>query len=133
MIAGQSIDYLPGTRIFPGGYMHGYIAPSGPYCAQPPSATVLNGTEDFLPGEPQSFFKIYPNPTTGDFTLELDPEKISGQLKIEVYGMQGEKVISATMNGEMKHVFSLSKRALGIYFIRVISEDQAETRKIIKQ
>jgi parallel beta-helix repeat protein len=133
MIAGHSIDYLPGTTVFSGGYMHGYIAPAGPYCSQPPYAPDLSGNEDIIPVSPQSFFKIYPNPTTGDFTLEIDPEKAAGQMKMEVFGMQGQKVISATLNGGMKHLFSLSDKPVGIYFIRVISGSKAASAKIIKQ
>ncbi|MCX6305170.1 MAG: Ig-like domain-containing protein [Bacteroidetes bacterium] len=133
MIAGQNILYLPGTKVYAGGYMHGYIAPGGPYCVFPPFAPVAAGTEETFKEVAQPLFKVYPNPTSGDFTLVLGQAGTSGQSNIEIFGMQGEKIISATLKDEMKHVFSLSAKPAGIYFIRVISGNMAETRKIIRQ
>jgi len=133
MIAGVSIDYLPGTTVLSGGYLHGYIAPAGPYCLSPSMPAVITGNEEIIPGSPPAFFEVYPNPTNGEFTLELNRESAAGQVNVEVYGIQGEKILSATMKDELKHAFTLSARPAGIYFIRVISGTNAETRKIIKQ
>ena len=133
MIAGQRIDYLPGTRVFAGGYMHGYIAPAGPYCVPPPVVAVLTGESEIVSQSTPSFFRVYPNPTTGDFTIEVNPDKTDGQVNLEVFGIHGAKILSATMKNESKHAFSLSARPAGIYFIRVISGNQAETLKIIRQ
>jgi hypothetical protein len=52
---------------------------------------------------------------------------------VEVYGICGEKVLTKLLDGQYKHEFSLSDRPIGVYFIRVISGDKAETVKIIKQ
>ena len=60
MIAGVSIDYLPGTTVISGGYIHGYIAPAGPYCLVP-SAPIVTGSEEDFPGStPPAFFRVYP-------------------------------------------------------------------------
>jgi hypothetical protein len=133
LIAGQIIDFLPGARVIPGGYMHGYIAPNGPYCPSNPDGSAPIGMVALNPGSLQSFFKVYPNPCAGDFTLEMDPEQSAGQVNIEVFGIQGEKVMSAMMKNELKQTFSLSAEPPGIYFIRVISGINVETRKIIRE
>jgi hypothetical protein len=40
MIAGLNILYQPGTRVEYGGYMHGRIAPDGPWCGVQPATPV---------------------------------------------------------------------------------------------
>jgi hypothetical protein len=133
LIAGMNILYLPGTHIISGGYMHGYIAPGGPFCVTPPLVKAITAGEQEIP-DITLFpnFKIYPNPTTGNFTLEQKGEKISGNVKVEVYGMYGEKVMTAVMINEKKHDFSLSEMAPGLYFVRIVAGDYSETVKLIK-
>jgi hypothetical protein len=63
----------------------------------------------------------------------MDSEQSAGQVNIEVFGIQGEKVMSAMMKNELKQTFSLSAVPPGIYFIRVISGINVETRKIIRE
>ena len=134
MIAGVSIDFLPGSTIISGGYLHGYIAPVGPYCVSPPMAPVTTAGLDVVESGPDpSYFSIYPNPTNGLFTVEQKSLSISDPVNIEIYGMQGGKIISEMFNGQLKHQFSLSDHPAGIYIIRMISGNHTETRKIIKQ
>jgi len=140
MIAGQRINYLPNTNIHPGGYLHGYITTIGQYCPTPPSPPVENTA--LLAGDPEDIlysgdignlmFKVYPNPTTGTFILEFK-EIPEDAVEMEVYGMQGEKALSETLPRTKRHEFSLSGRPAGLYFIRVVSEGQTGTQKIIKQ
>jgi len=88
MIAGQSIRYLPGTTVQSGGYMWGYITPDGQYCAQksPSIPTVIAGSGELSAPIQGASFRIYPNPTNGNFTLEQNGEKISDKVIVEVYG-----------------------------------------------
>ncbi|MEI6436311.1 MAG: T9SS type A sorting domain-containing protein, partial [Bacteroidota bacterium] len=135
MIAGQNIQYFQGTKVDPGGYMIGKIAPGGPFCGgkSPSIASVVNGEEE-LPGiSEKSSFRVYPNPTTGTFILELTGSIESENNSIEICGMRGEKILSKDLSIARKHEFSLSGMADGIYFIRVIFANGAETLKIIKQ
>ncbi|MEI7982717.1 MAG: T9SS type A sorting domain-containing protein, partial [Bacteroidota bacterium] len=137
MIAGQNILYLPNTTVQSGGYMWGYIAPSGPYCVNPSIPVVVN-EEKIIEAtksvsKEQSSIKIYPNPTTGNFILELPLDIQTEKVQVEVYGIWGKKVLTTTLNGERKHEFSLSDKPTGVYFIRLVSGDKTETLKIIKQ
>jgi hypothetical protein len=77
--------------------------------------------------------RIYPNPTTGNFILELKDENPADNVQVNVYGVCGERVLSGVMNGERKHSYSLAGRPAGVYFIRVTSGNRAGTVKIIKQ
>ena len=94
MIAGVAILYMPGTTVQSGGYMYGHISPSGPWCVpvQAPSiVTVPTGIEEV---SKQSFFNVYPNPTTGSFTLELSEVSETSVVKVEIYGIYGEKLLN---------------------------------------
>jgi photosystem II stability/assembly factor-like uncharacterized protein len=140
MIAGQNIDYLPGTTVYSGGYMHGYIT-SNSCCGILPlaPALVINQTNNEnlelipLTIAGSTYLRVYPNPTTGTFILELNGDFTSAKTNVEIYGMRGEKVMTTTLSGEWKHEFSLSDRTAGIYFIRVMSGNKAGSAKIIKQ
>jgi PKD-like domain/Secretion system C-terminal sorting domain len=140
MIAGQTISYLPGTSIGLGGYMHGYIA-TGVCCGMgglDPGIVENQSDPDSIerlsiPSFGSTFFKVYPNPTSGNFILELNGDFTSSITNVEVFGMRGEEVLTTVLTGERKREFSLSDRPAGIYFIRVISGSKAASTKIIKQ
>ena len=116
--------------------MHGYIAPGGPFCiyAPPPATKSVTSGENEVTAAvtEQAFFKIYPNPTTGNFTLEQKGEKQYGNVRVEVYGMRGDKVMTAEMIGEKKHEFSLTEMPVGLYFVKVVADNYVETIKLIK-
>jgi len=137
MIAGQKISYLPTTQVFPGGYMHGYITTTGQYCSSL-KTTIVSSTindEAMDPEIPElvttgSFFRIYPNPTTGTLTLEVSE---TGEISVEIYGMFGKKVLAEKVYGQNKYEFSLALQPSGVYIMRVISGNEAGTVKVIKR
>ena len=135
MIAGQNILYYSGTHVQLGGSMHGYISPGGPWCsAKAPSIpAVVSGVEDVPFFSSDICFKVYPNPTTGNFTLEQMGEKMFEKVNVEVYSMLGDRVLKVEMIGEKMHEFSLSDAPVGIYFIRMLAGEKPVTIKIIKQ
>jgi hypothetical protein len=132
MIAGQNILFYPGTFVELGGYLSGYIAPDGPWCVPPPMVAVKTGTEDVSQKIEPSFFNIYPNPNYGTFTLEMDGMDSSSKILVEIYGMKGDRALSTELNGERKHQISLSGRPAGIYLLKVISEKNSGTTRIVK-
>jgi hypothetical protein len=137
-IAGEKINFLPGTKVLSGGYMNGTIAPNGPFCSTVKIAESENtpGSEFNKENSSQlsgGFFKVYPNPTTGEFSLELKGLDETAELRVELYGMQGERILSEELKGSRKYDLSLAGKPNGIYFIRVITGNHAGTGKIIKQ
>jgi hypothetical protein len=137
MIAGQNILYFPGTTVQNGGFMWGYISPGGPWCAMPsmPSSGVAGEEKrdlEIAAGKENHLFRIFPNPTTGNFTAAWLPESPPGDFVVEIFGMFGERILKQTVQGERKHGFTIAERPAGVYLIRMISGGNAETVKIIK-
>lgn len=134
-IAGVNIIYYPGTKVDLGGYMHGTISTTtfcNPYIHQSPA--VIAGVETPAIGSPNnSFFKIYPNPTPGKFTLELNGDVTSSQVHVEIFGVLGDRILSKDMQIERKQEFSLAEKPTGVYIIHVTSGLNSETEKIIKR
>jgi len=134
MIAGQNIRYLPGTNVQMGGYMHGYISTNNQYCGQrdPSIPTVVTG-EDQLPLKSVNrSFKIYPNPTSGDFTVEQYGDQSYRIVRVEIFGMTGDRLLTGGMAGEKKHEFRTSDLPAGLYFVKVVAGDYVETFKLVK-
>ncbi len=137
LIAGYSIDMLPGTKVFPNGYFRGYIAPSGPFCTNPSfmanhGAEVTGNIPEMLAPVNSNQVKIYPNPTSGKFTLELSETDLPGNVRVEIFDIRGEKIESADVAGIKSQEFSIVDRPLGLYFIRVYMGAKAETIKLVK-
>ncbi|MCX6267335.1 MAG: alpha/beta hydrolase fold domain-containing protein [Bacteroidetes bacterium] len=135
MIAGLNILFLPGTKVMHGGHLSAYITTSHTYCGTKAPAMAMNSENApvELPTHEQSLFRVYPNPSSGSFILEMNNIPENCRIRAEGYGMHGEKTFSEDLTGERKHNFSLSEHPAGIYFIRVIAGENVETIKIIKQ
>ena len=111
-----------------------HIAPSGPFCMTPQMPQVISlGIASQQTAMEQSSFNIYPNPTIGNFTVELEESVPIDKIMVEIYGIRGETVMTEIFSGERRHEFSLSNQPAGLYFIRIISGNMAESGKIIKQ
>ena len=135
MVAGHNIIFLPTTMAFFQSYLHAYITSTSQYCGMSKEqAMVTTGTtkEDIPLTFSGSFFKVYPNPSTGRFTLELTGVAQSQAVSVEVYGMRGEKILSEVITGTRKHEFSLSEQPAGIYVIKAVAGESQETFKLIK-
>ena len=136
MVAGSKISYLYGTKVLPGGYMHGTITTTNQFCSpgKSPAGNVLAGEEPVAEGAVgSSLFKAWPNPTSGDVTVELNKCCAAADAGIEVYGSIGEKIQSRSMAGADRMTISLKNQPAGIYFIRVRSGMKSSTAKIIRQ
>jgi len=133
-IAGQNIVYLPGTKVEEGGYMLGKITTTNQFCGSVIiPAMVSTGTEDPTPALESTLFRLYPNPTRSAFTLEQSGTRIYDVLKVEIYNMMGERILTNEIIGQKKHEFLLSSMPVGVYFVRISGGDQVETIKLIKQ
>jgi hypothetical protein len=135
MIAGQMIKYLQGTRIMPGGYLHGYITANSQFCGtkSPTIGSVTDSVTINQISATELFFTVYPNPTDGQFTLELTKAGKQDFIRIEMYNMTGKKIFSRITSVVGKQVLSLSGNPSGIYLIKVVSENQTGTARIIKR
>jgi hypothetical protein len=139
VIAGQNILLKYGTNIHSGADFHAWITTNGEYCNSQTSL-LASFNEEVVPEKQPlgyksmgSFFKVYPNPTTGDFTLELIDYEESSRLIVEIFTMQGNLIIRKDFPAQSLYDLSLVKHQPGIYLIRVLNGLKFETGKIIIQ
>ncbi|MCX6307183.1 MAG: T9SS type A sorting domain-containing protein [Bacteroidetes bacterium] len=132
MIAGQNIIYNPGTTVYAGGYMRGYISETDRCGAKSASIVNAGSGEDEQVFVQKTAFRLYPNPTTGTFTVEQTRGVLHEVVKVEIYSMLGGKVMTGQLNGETKREFSISEFPVGVYFVKVLAGSEAETIKLIK-
>ena len=135
LIAGQSIQMLPGTSVNLGGSLDAYITTTGQYCASLPPGleNALQPVEEIpidVRGH-QSFFYIYPNPTKGDITVEL-LEDHSRTLYISIHDIYGKIVVGEKLFVGKKQEFLIFDKRAGIYIVRVYNEAEHHTEILIK-
>ena len=81
----------------------------------------------------QSGLKVYPNPTNGSFILEILNQDTDNQYTGQITDIRGKKVQDIHFNGQNKQVISLESQPKGMYFIRVMQDQNSASGKIIKQ
>jgi hypothetical protein len=72
--------------------------------------------------------KVYPNPTSGLFTVELNTTSIK---TVQVIDLTGRVVMSNTSSSEKVNV-NISALANGIYYVKIQSENAVEVIKVVK-
>lgn len=74
---------------------------------------------------------VYPNPTTGRFSIVFGKELKDAT--IQIIDMNGKPIQQRKTTGSIKEDFDISNVAAGTYFLRVINKENIITQKIIKQ
>jgi hypothetical protein len=136
MIAGQNIIFLPGTKVDSGGYLSGYITTNGQYCGVPAAPALMglsDGNHESVGRSARSRFNVYPNPSAGQFFLELPADMPGPAVRAEIYDSRGARVSVFSMNHEKVHPFTLSDHPAGIYHVRLITPTTVETALIVKR
>jgi hypothetical protein len=100
------------------------LGTSEPYCD--PNKVVVTGTN--LPFEAEETLKIFPNPTSGDFTITSDNVMSS----VDVYDIHSNKILHQITDTN-KTSISLLQQNSGIYFVHVRykNNQQHTERKIV--
>ena len=78
-------------------------------------------------------FSIYPNPSTGEFTLVAPKSKES--INIEVFDTKGQLIYNGVMTAASARINSidLSKNAKGVYFVKISNGNSSKIEKLILQ
>jgi len=150
LLAGYSILMLPGTKVENGGYLHARIVTDDIYCNERYRTLVAvagyadnDSDTESLP-VPYPFdesdtkelsFKIYPNPTTGEFILGISAIDFDEgiPLTIEIVGMRGELISRQTMGLSPEITMSLAGQQTGLYLIRIVYGHTISTARVIKR
>jgi len=136
LIAGHTISLLPGTVVEHDGMLRAYITNTGTFCtgvtAPVRQGEIISVVEPPPVPSQSGMFKIYPNPTIGRFTLELNPGVEPAAMTMLINGIRGENVMKQEVEAIRKKEFSIEEKQSGIYIIRLIMGDRVETAKIIR-
>lgn len=139
-MAGQNIVFLPGFKVEPGGAIEGFIVSYCHYYCNPPYKTgIMPGehlaVQDTLSpiSETPFFFAVYPNPTSGSFTLELNPAAAGNDALMRCFNLLGTVVLEKKLPPGTKHDLSLPGYPAGIYLVRVTSGNRTALMKLILQ
>jgi hypothetical protein len=73
---------------------------------------------------------IYPNPTNGNFTVELD-QRFSEGSKFEVCDFYGRIVFQKDLEVGIKHNFDLTLLQKGLYFIGIMNKNKNYFQKVL--
>ncbi len=76
-------------------------------------------------GGSESVFLIYPNPTSGDFVVSIQNEKLSGEIAVTLNTADGKLISTKTsqaITGVQSIYFENNQLPAGIYFVRIIDK-----------
>ncbi len=140
LIAGALVHFLPGTRVFPGGYLNAYCTPYGFFCdtlsTMPIFVDHLTDVQDNMPvvnSADDSFFRIYPNPSDGVFTLELLGNGEATGSTLEIMTLMGERIVQVNNMTSRIYQINLTDRQHGVYLLRVSQNNRIGFEKLIKK
>ena len=134
LIAGQKISFLPGSKVNHGGYLHGYISQNGSWCNMPATpALMANGGDEKSTAivSKADGFKVYPNPTTGKFVLELAKNPSEFPASVKIYDMLGSMIMASEIRLGRTREFSLNGKASGVYLIKVLQDNEFSIGKVV--
>ena len=77
-------------------------------------------------------WSAFPNPTFGNVTLSANGNENENHL-VEVYSAEGKMIISERFNAGSIIQVNMEGQAAGIYMVRIISQAETSTIRIIKQ
>jgi hypothetical protein len=75
---------------------------------------------------------LFPNPTSGAFTLERS--ELAGNIEVTVIGLQGQLLLATEWTaGQSELNIDLSDLAAGVYMVRLTAEEGTRTLRVAVQ
>ncbi len=139
MAAGENILIQTLAQVESGAYLRAYIDNTWLVCQQMEGMLAASVFQDDAVIEwpelrnLELFFSVYPNPASGQFTLELNDVAESSTIKVEIFNMFGERVMNMELPAMKQYLFDLSAKQTGLYLIRVMKGDRVGMTKILLQ
>jgi uncharacterized protein (TIGR02145 family) len=104
----------------------------GVRCVKDPPEKLESSESDSLKDSGKPVIIVYPNPTPGVFTLELDGKWTQAEKVAVISDMLGHIIGYERVRGSGKFEFSLTGMPPGIYVVRVTDGKDAGSAKIVK-
>jgi hypothetical protein len=137
LYAGENIVLGGGVNVAQGADFLATIMDPVTYCEQ--AATMVTAKSEEIapavitPAEMNAMFTVFPNPTTGHFTLMMKDVDEASVINVEIFGLMGERVLQTELLGKNQYEFDLSGSPKGVYIVRVHSGKEIWVEKLIKQ
>ena len=135
LIAGQQIRLLPGVHAQPGSHLTARINTDGNYCpasispAPSPAADTLRSIAKTNTNE----VSVYPNPTTGVFTVDPGREDTETTTEVDIYSITGRNIVHTSITPGTPLTFSLSNQPAGVYLVRATCGTFSGSARIVRQ
>ncbi len=136
LIGGQRIVMLPGTKALPGSHFTARITATASFCCAIPSTPASHAAsgstsieEDGLGHE---FYRLYPNPTSGSFVIEMNDNRSEEMVTVTITNLLGSEIMKRSMPNLPRYKFDLSERQQGIYLVRITRGTQTAIIKVIR-
>ena len=135
LIAGQQIRLLPGVHAQPGSHLTARISTDGNYCpasispAPSPAADTLRSIAKTNTNE----VSVYPNPTTGVFTVDPGREDTETTTEVDIYSITGRNIVHTSITPGTPLTFSLSNQPAGVYLVRATCGTFSGSARIVRQ
>ena len=120
-----------GTHFQSGSTVHAYIDLTGQYCSPALKATVETVKEE-VDNVTSGFFRVYPNPTPGQFTIEMNDIANEGSIRVEIFSLMGECVMRTELPLMKHYQLDISNRQPGLYLIKVMKGYDVGYVKLIR-
>ena len=85
------------------------------------------GTPDIII---ESDFKVYPNPTISELNFEF-PQNIQS-VNVKVYNVLGNQIMQTTLKKSYPKL-NTNTWASGMYVIQIVTENEVQTKRVLKQ
>jgi hypothetical protein len=82
--------------------------------------------------ENNSFFNLFPNPSSDLLNIQLDAENNSGKNILSIYEVTGKKVLEKVLSST-SNVIDVSKLTSGYYLIQLNSNSRIYSKKFVKE
>ncbi len=138
-IAGNKIVFGVGFSSYEGSYCDAHITQNSDYCQQQPTmpANPGSGLESgektasiFKTDDSELSLRIYPNPTTGQFTIDFMGDETTAD--IMVLNFQGNRVSKTRCDNQTSADIDISHLSKGMYIIFIKTTENVITRKILR-